>query len=346
MASLTSKLQCTIFVALFILAVSTTSPVGASRDLQDAKMAERHQKWMTRHGRVYKDAAEKERRFHIFKANVKFVEASNNVKGRSYKLSANQFADLTNEEFVATHTGYKRESSELRSATPFRYENVTDVPSTMDWRQKGAVTPIKDQGDCGSCWAFSAVAATEGITHIKTGKLISLSEQELVDCDTDKDDKGCEGGLMRDAFEFIKTQGLASEANYTYKAKDLMCNSKAESHHAAKITGYETVPAKNEKALLKAVANQPVSVAIDAGGSAFQLYSSGVFKTSDCIGTDLGHGVTAVGYGSTSDGTKYWIVKNSWGTSWGEKGYIRMQRDVGSAEGVCGIAKDASYPIA
>ncbi|KAK9086698.1 hypothetical protein Syun_029092 [Stephania yunnanensis] len=333
MASLTSQLQCTIFAALFILlVVSTTSQVGASRDLQDVAMAERHEKWMARHGRVYKDADEKERRFHIFKANVKFVEASNNVKGRSYKLSANQFADLTNEEFVATHTGYKRGSSELwRSTTPFRYENVTDLPSSMDWRQKGAVTPIKNQGNC-------------GIAQIKTGKLISLSEQELVDCDTGKYAQGCDGGLMKEAFEFIKTQGLASNANYTYKAEDSICKTNAESHPAAKIKGYETVPA-NEKALLKAVANQPVSVGIDADGSAFQFYSGGVFKTSDC-GTDLGHGVTAVGYGSTSDGTKYWIVKNSWGTSWGEKGYVRMKRDVGSAEGTCGIVKDASYPIA
>ncbi|PHT66237.1 Vignain [Capsicum annuum] len=155
----------------------------------------------------------------------------------------------------------------------------------MDWRKKGVVTGIKDQGQCGCCWAFSVVAATEGINKIKTGKLISLSEQELVDCDTSSN-MGCEG--------------------------------------------------------VKAVANQPVSVAIDANASDFQFYSSGVF-TGEC-GTELDHGVTAVGYGETSDGMEYWLVKNSWGTGWGENGYIRMQRNIDAEEELCGIAMQASYP--
>jgi len=196
----------------------------------------------------------------------------------------------------------------------------------------------------GCCWAFSAVAATEGINKIKTGKLISLSEQELVDCDTSSD-MGCEGGLMDDAFKFIiKNHGLTTESNYPYQGTDSTCKTGKESSHAAKITSYEDVPANSESALLKAVANQPVSVAIDASGSDFQFYSSGVF-TGEC-GTELDHGVTAVGYGEASDGTKYWLVKNSWGTSWGENGYIRMQRNVDTVEGLCGIAMEASYPTA
>ncbi|XP_047333922.1 senescence-specific cysteine protease SAG39-like [Impatiens glandulifera] len=329
-------------LALFFI-LTTLASQAASRSLNGhSTMHKMHERWMTEQGRVYKDEAEKEKRFSIFKDNVEMIESFNRAANKPYKMGINQFADLTNQEFKLRN---KFKSHVCSDTTLFKYQNISAVPATMDWRKKGAVTPIKDQGQCGCCWAFSAVAATEGIAQITTGKLISLSEQELVDCDVNGQDQGCNGGLMDDAFEFIQSNGgLTSESNYVYDGSDGTCNKKKESNHAATITGYEDVPANSESSLMKAVANQPVSVAIDAGDSDFQFYSSGVF-TGEC-GTELDHGVTAVGYGTTDDGTKYWIVKNSWGESWGEEGYIRMQRDIEAKEGLCGIAMQASYPTA
>lgn len=218
-----------------------------------------------------------------------------------------------------------------------------DLPASVDWREKGAVAPVKNQGQCGSCWAFSTVGAVEGINQIVTGELISLSEQELVDCDKAYN-QGCNGGLMDYAFDFIKKNGgIDTETDYPYTARDGKCDqNRKKNAKVVSIDGYEDVPENDEQALKKAVAHQPVSVAIEAGGRAFQLYESGVF-TGLC-GTDLDHGVVAVGYG-TEDGNDYWIVRNSWGSSWGEAGYIRLHRNANVTTGKCGIALEASYPI-
>ncbi|XP_038691674.1 senescence-specific cysteine protease SAG39-like [Tripterygium wilfordii] len=328
---------------LFILGVCCISSV-LSRTAPELSITATFEQWMALHGRVYKDSYEKDGRLQIFKKNVEHIESHNAAPNRKYELGLNAFSDLTSEELKAVRNGYKLKGTST-SSTSFKYENVSAVPSSIDWRKKGAVTPIKDQGQCGCCWAFSAVAAMEGITQITTGKLVSLSEQELVDCDTAGQDQGCEGGLMDNAFKFIQqNKGLTTESSYPYKGVDGTCNKNKESSDAATITGHEDVPTNSEAGLLKAAANQPVSVAIDASGMDFQSYKSGIF-TGQC-GTGLDHGVTVVGYGTSDDGTKYWLVKNSWGTSWGEDGYIRMQRDVDADEGLCGIAMEASYPTA
>ncbi|CAN1123322.1 Senescence-specific cysteine protease SAG39 [Linum perenne] len=334
-----AAMKFVLLASIFIVGALASHAMARYTLPEATSMRLRHEQWMTRYGRIYNSPNEKETGYQIFKHNVAFIDSSNAAGDKSYELGVNQFADLTNEEFKTTRNRFKGHMCSPQHGS-FRYENVTAVPSTIDWRKKGAVTPVKDQGQCGCCWAFSAVAAMEGINQLSTGKLVSLSEQELVDCDTNGQDQGCNGGLMDDAFEFIiQNKGLTTETNYPYDAADGTCNANKEGSSAAQINGYEDVPANSEAALLKAVANQPISVAIDAGDSSFQFYKSGVF-TGEC-GTELDHGVTAVGYGE-SKGKKYWLVKNSWGDQWGEEGYIRMERDVSAEEGLCGIAMQAS----
>ncbi|KAG2331726.1 hypothetical protein Bca4012_018719 [Brassica carinata] len=307
---------------------------------------ELYERWRSHHT-IARSFEEKAKRFNVFKHNVRHIHETNK-KEKPYKLKLNKFGDMTTEEFRRSYAGsnikhHRMLKGERRATGKFMYANVNALPTSVDWRKNGAVTPVKNQGQCGSCWAFSTVVAVEGINQIRTKQLTSLSEQELVDCDTNEN-HGCSGGLMDLAFEFIKEKGgLTSELVYPYQASDETCDKNKENAPVVSIDGHENVPENSEDDLMKAVANQPVSVAIDAGSSDFQFYSEGVF-TGRC-GTELNHGVAAVGYGTTIDGTKYWIVKNSWGEEWGEKGYIRMQRGIRHKEGLCGIAMEASYPL-
>ncbi|KAK3225201.1 hypothetical protein Dsin_005063 [Dipteronia sinensis] len=339
-----------VFLAALLLALVlgiTESFDFHEKELEtDESFRDLYERWRSHHT-VSRSLDEKHKRFNVFKQNVLHVHNTNKMD-KPYKLKLNKFADMTNQEFRSTYAGskikhYKMFQGSSHGTGTFMYENVQQVPPSVDWRKNGAVTNVKDQGQCGSCWAFSTIAAVEGINQIKTNKLVSLSEQELVDCDT-SENQGCNGGLMDLAFDFIKKRGgITTEDKYPYGANDGTCDASNLNSPAVSIDGHEDVPANDEDALLKATANQPISVAIDAGSSDFQFYSEGVF-TGKC-GTELNHGVAVVGYGTTLDGTKYWIVRNSWGPEWGEKGYVRMQRGISDKEGLCGIAMQASYPI-
>ncbi|CAK9136562.1 unnamed protein product [Ilex paraguariensis] len=338
-------LRSACLTVVIFLVLSTTSRAGSRvhkpKKYDPESMKRRYEKWLERHGRKYGNKDEWELRFGIYQSNVQFIDYVNS-QNLSFKLADNKFADKTNEEFKSIYLGLLTDRSS-RMATNLTVDRIRGLPTSVDWRKKGVVTPVKDQGECGSCWAFSAVAAVEGINMIKTGKLVSLSEQELVDCDVSSEDEGCKGGYMDKAFEFIKRNGgITTESNYPYVGKDGKCDGAKKKDHAVTISGHGIVPREDERSLQTVVASQPVSVAVDAGGYDFQFYSDGVF--SGYCGKNLNHGVTIVGYG-VENGFKYWLVKNSWGTGWGEGGFIKMKRGSTDKKGICGIAMESSYPI-
>jgi C1A family cysteine protease len=292
-------------------------------------------------------------RYTVFKANMDKIYLGNK-QGKSYTLGMNEMGDMTHEEFKATKLGYRHidrsfiRSKNLASKTPGAKGTPTCPAPTasvdsQDWVGAGAVTPIKNQGQCGSCWSFSTTGSVEGDVFIEAGVLTSLSEQQLVDCSTAQGNQGCNGGLMDDAFQYIISNGgLTTEAGYPYTATGPnTCN--VQTPLASTITSYCDVSQGDESALVDAVAQQPVSVAIEADQSCFQFYSGGVMSDPSC-GTQLDHGVLAVGFG-VDGGQKYWNVKNSWGSSWGNNGYIMLGRQVdGQPSGVCGIALSPSFP--
>jgi len=328
-----------LIALLALVAVFATPEVDETRFLFNT--------WIKTHDKSYGSVAEVSHRFEIFQSNMELVFQHNEeaAEGKhTYTLGLNQFADLTNAEYRAIYLGYSRTNATRDGPKFVPRKRHSAPPASVDWRTKGAVTPIKDQGQCGSCWSFSATGTMEGAVFLKTGTLVSLSEQNLVDCVQDGSYTCETGGIMQDAYAYVIQQGgIEDESDYPYCGIDCdgeSCEFSA-SKIAADISSYQNVD-QTEAALLTATVQQPVSIAIDASSYQFQLYSGGVFNLPSCSSTQLDHGVLSIGYG-TYNNVAYWLVKNSWGTSWGMQGYIMMSRNKSNQ---CGVATDASIAIA
>jgi len=299
--------------------------------------------WKAAHGKSYGSTDAEASALAAWLSNDAIIR-SHNAKNLSWTLGHNEWSDMTWEQFSTTIMSelfLNRNPKNARRVHLKDTEHALALPKAVDWVKQGAVTPVKNQRHCGSCWAFSTTGAVEGALAIATGKLVSLSEEELVQCDTNGD-HGCKGGLMDNAFEWIaEGNPLCTESTYPYTSgAGLTGTCKKACNGEVSLTSHKDVPSGDEEALRAAVAKQPVSVAIEADKSAFQLYQSGVIDSASC-GKELDHGVLVVGYGTdTATGKDYWKIKNSWGGTWGEDGFVRVVQ----GKNMCGIASQASYP--
>lgn len=328
-----------MWVKLFILLLPTV--IGSL--YPEESLDSQWKLWKKTYRKEYNSQMDELLRRLIWERNLKYINNHNlefTMGMHTYTVGMNQFGDMTSEELSRKMTG-------LIVPRTRRFTNDTDpeldvegqIPDSIDYRKKGYVTPVRNQGQCGSCWAFSSVGALEGQLKRTTGKLVNLSPQNLVDCVKEND--GCGGGYMTNAFAYVRdNKGIDSEDAYPYIGQDEQCMYNPTGR-AAKCKGFKEIPVGNEKVLKKAVARVgPVSVGIDASLSSFQFYSEGVYYDPECNSTDINHAVLVVGYGIEKK-AKHWIVKNSWGEDWGNKGYILMARNKQNA---CGIANLASYP--
>ncbi|XP_008069901.1 cathepsin L1-like [Carlito syrichta] len=327
-----------IVLAAFCLGMALAAPMC------DYSLDARWNQWKVKHRKSYGTNEEGWRRA-VWEKNMKVIEQHNREyrEGKhGFTMAMNAFGDMTNEEFNQKMNGFQRQKH--RKGKAFQAPPLSDFPPSMDWRKKGFVTPVKFQGPCGSCWAFSATGALEGQMVWKTGQLVALSEQNLVDCSGPQGNLGCDGGWMESAFQYVlENGGLDAEEFYPYMAADEDCKYKPE-YSAANDTGFIDIP-EGENSLLSAVATVgPISVAIDASQDSFQFYGEGIYYEPNCSKEKTNHAVLVVGYGHEGvkpDENKYWLVKNSWSTYWGLNGYIKMARDRNNN---CGIASYASYP--
>ena len=325
-------LYCFLFMAgPATLNCYTTPEPNIRADLEEFNI------WRHTYDKIYPNQLNISNYFNAWRENRDFVK-QHNEEHTDFMLELNAFADRLWDD-RHQHSSYNKHLARKYFTSPNIMDEEAGLPKSVDWRTKGVVTPVKNQGQCGSCWTFSATGSMEGQYALKTGKLLSFSESQIVDCD--ETDAGCGGGFIDDAFKYIITNGIENEKSYPYVPLDENCTY-SKANVVAHFRNYTDVKG-GETGLKGAVAKiGPVSVAIDASAANFQLYKEGVYYNSACSQNYLDHAVLVVGYGTTHNGTDYWIVKNSWGKSWGNNGYILMSRNRNNN---CGIATEPSYPI-
>lgn len=313
---------------------------------QDVTVTNKFHEYVNRFGKEYAND-EWKTHYQIFKARSEFV-ALENMQGHEYSLGLNRFADIPWNDLEKHYFGIPGIPTVMHDGdlSTFKHMDGAELVSSIDWREKGAVTAVKDQGTCGSCWAFSSTGALEGAYQIATGGLVSLSEQELINGTVGMNmNSGCGGGWMFTAFTFVKTAGLATEESVPYTSYYAVYGSRLDltgaeiGIPAGKVTGYSWI-FQSATYLQSAIVSQPVSVAIEVSSMSFMLYKHGVLSQPEC-GTNVNHAVLAVGYSTKG---KYWLIKNSWAATWGDKGYMKLKMDSNQAYDTCGITGYAFVP--
>ncbi len=340
---------------LLLAVLLSAAPLSQARLVGDRALLGKFSDFKKQFGREYASSEEEQYRLRIFADALDFIEQHNAEEGHTYTVGLNAMADLTRDEFLSTYTmtGFSAEEHQKQftalagapgSGALYRdaaaEQLSAPVANGVDWRGR-AVTSVKNQGSCGSCWTFATAGAVEGSWAVSRGSLQDLSTQQLLDCSNGYGNKGCSGGFMTYAYQYIYANGgICSWSSYPYQGAVYSCRACTP---VARITSYSNVAANSPASLVSALNGRPVAVAIDAGSTAFQYYTGGVFNGACSF--SLNHAVLAVGYGTTSTGSDYWIVKNSWGTGWGESGYVRMLRSYSDSRGMCGICMAASYTV-
>lgn len=299
-----------------------------------------------RFSKRYSNMQELETRFSIFRKNLVVILAHNAVFTQNFTMGVNQFTDLTPEEFRAQYINGGSKSSLGSFGCKSFSSGGSGLPSSIDWRTKGVVNPVRDQGQCGSCWAFATTANAESVWAISKGQLLDLSEEFLVDCASGVGyyNMGCNGGQPDSAFKYMINNGQCTEASYPYNAGVTKTAGTCQKCTSAGVSfsSCSDVTPKDQIALAAAVAKQPVTIAIEADTRYFQSYSGGILDSSSC-GTNLDHAVEIIGYGS-ENGVDYWNVRNSWGSSWGEGGYFRVKKTSSTNDiGICGVSAEPSF---